>query len=235
MRVLILFLLCLMLSFPADAAERFRYDNMLTVDMMRQYIRKNFPIGSPRDAVQKAFVLQGRGSLRHHPSSKDTEKYLYDINLCKYYVWRWNIAADYDPEGKLKQAYVNGLPVFADAPAWKPLAIEENKRGGKTRLSRMSRDWPQATKGAKQVYYMLLDLDGDYSTIDDQSLLGSGPSRADPANFGALVNYNEVDPWRSVFDDDLADDIYDYKGDCRPADAKYLSKTIMEPQHGVLK
>lgn len=234
MRGLYIIILCLVLSFPADAAERFRYDNVQTIDAMRHYIRKNFPIGTPREAVQKAFVLQGRGSLRHHPSQKGVEKYLYDINLCKYYVWRWNIAADYDPEGKLAQAYVNGLPVYADMPAWKPMEIGQG-RGGKTRLTRMSRDWPQATKGAKQVYYMLLDLDGDYGTIDDQSLLGSGPDRADPANFGKLISYNEVDPWRSIFDDDLADDVYDYKGDCRPADAKYLSKTIMEPQHGVLK
>ena len=233
MRYLLALALSLLLASPAAASERFRYDNIQTLEAMQKYIRKNFPVGSPREAVQKAFVLQGHGSLRHHPSKKGTEKYLYDINLCKYYVWRWNIAADYDAEGKLQQAYVNGLAVFDGAPKWKPLEI--GTRAGKTSLSRMSRDWPQATKGAKQVYFMLLDLDGNYNTVDDQSLRGSGPSRADPADFGGLVSYNEVDPWRSVFDDDLADDIYDYKGDCRPADAKYLSKTIMEPQHGVLK
>lgn len=233
MRYLLALILSLIFASPAAAAERFRYDNILTIDAMQTYIRKNFPVGSTREAVQKAFVVQGHGSLRHHPSQKGTEKYLYDINLCKYYVWRWNIAADYNAEGRLQQAYVNGLAVFDGAPKWKPMEI--GSRPGKTSLSRMSRDWPQATKGAKQVYFMLLDLDGNYNTVDDQSLLGSGPSRADPADFGTLVNYNEVDPWRSVFDDDLADDIYDYKGDCRPADAKYLSKTIMEPQHGVLK
>lgn len=233
MRGILLLALCLLLSSPAIAAERFKYDNIDTIETMQKYIRKHFPIGSTREAVQKAFVTQGRGSLRHHPSQKGVEKYLYDINLCKYYVWRWNIAADYDAEGKLQQAYVNGLPVFSDAPAWKPMQI--GTRVGKTSLARMSRDWPQATKGAKQVFYMLLDLDGNYDTVDDQSLLGAGPSRADPANFGTLVSYNEVDPWRSVFDDDLADDVYEYKGDCRPADAKYLSKTIMEPQHGILK
>jgi hypothetical protein len=234
MRAAVVLLLCLLLSVPAFAAERFKFDNIETLDAMQKYIRRNFPPGSAREDLQKAFVLQGRGSLRHHPSQRNVEKYLYDINLCKYYVWRWNISADFDPEGKLIQAYVNGLPVFPNAPVKKPSDFSSSS-GGKTRLSRMSRDWPQATKGAKQVYYMLLDMDGNDMTLEDQSLVGMGPSRADPANFGQLVKYSEIDPWRSIFDDDLADDIYDYKGDCRKADAQYLSKTIMEPQHGVLK
>ena len=78
----------------------------------------------------------------------------------------------------------------------------------------MQRARPEADRGEKSLAYMLLDLDGDLKTIEDQALLGAGPSRADPQNFGKAINYENVDPWRSIFDNDPADFIADYAGKC---------------------
>ena len=51
------------------------------------------------------------------------------------------------------------------------------------------------------------------------NLVGTGPSRADPANMGKLITYTDVDPWRSIFDFDAADRIVPYQGDCNKADS----------------
>jgi len=235
MRIILVVLAIVLLAPPAPAAERFQFDRIRTVKDMQEFIEKNLPLGTTRAEVQKVFVLQGRGSLRNHPSQKGVEKYLYDINLCHYYVFRWNISADYDEQEKLKQAYVNGLPVFLAGAPGRVLDINAAGTRGNTKLARMWREWPQADKGAKRVSYMMVDLDGDMNTIDDQSLVGVGASQADPADLGYLVAYNDIEPWRSIFDRDLADDVYDYKGDCRAADAKYVRKSLTEPQHSILK
>lgn len=236
MRLLCFLLVALLLLPPAEACaqKRFSFHSVMTVDEMREYIEKNFPLGSKREDLQTAFVLQGNATLKRHPTLEGVEKYLYDINLCEYYVFRWNISADYDKDGKLLQAYINGRPVFIDGRS--PQRVDFAQRSGAgARLMRTWRDWPQAKKGAKRVYYTLLDMDGDMSTIEDQSLAGYGASRADPADFGLLVKYADVEPWRSIYDEDQAIDIYDFKGSCAAADAKFLGRKLMEPQHGVLR
>ena len=71
---------------------------------------------------------------------------------------------------------------------------------------------------------MLFDRDSDLKTTDDQALIGSGPSRPDPANMGKMVVYSEVDPWRSIFDFDIADRIVPYQGNCENADKLFQAQ-----------
>ena len=214
---------------------RFKFENIKTYDDMKAYIEKHFPLGSQRDDLQKAFILQGHGTLKHHPTQKGVEKYLYDINLCSYYIWRWNISADYDDDGRLLQAYLNGIPVF---PAGKPMRVIKpvpKDSAHPLKLVRAYREWPDAKKGAKRVAYMLLDTDGDSSTIDDQALIGVGPSVMDPAHLGQFVRYTDIEPWRSIFDSDDATDIADWQGDCREIENIMMGAALHEPQHAILK
>jgi hypothetical protein len=180
---------------------------------MRGFIERRFPLGSFRDDLRAAFVQQGTATLKTHPTQQGVEKYLYDINLCGYYVWRWNISADYDANGRLLQAYLNALPIFKDGTP-KRTVDKKALPGQKASIFKASRARPEAVNGEKHLAYLLFDRDSDVTTIDDQSLIGAGPSRADPANMGALVTYNDVEPWRSIFDSDKADRILPHPGDC---------------------
>lgn len=231
---LLVFATCGAAAEAADKNKRFSFHDIKTVMEMELFIQDNFPLGTKREELHKTFVLQGNATLKNHPTQTGVEKYLYDINLCNYYVFRWNISVDFDADGLLVQAYINGLPVFLNGRPRKRINFAEH-RGSRVKLSRQYRDWPQADKGAKRLYYTLLDMDSDPNTIDDQALVGYGASRADPADFGKLVKYAEVEPWRSIYDDDQTIEVYDYKGSCKPADAKMIGKTLNEPQHGILK
>lgn len=228
-------LLCASSSAMAQKGEkRFSFHDIKTLMEMEAYIQERFPLGTKREDLRTVLVLQGNATLKNHPTQVGVEKYLYDINLCHYYIFRWNISADFDADGKLVQAYINGLPVFLHGRPRKRIDFSAH-RGGRVKLSREYRDWPQADKGAKRLYYTLLDMDSDMTTIDDQALVGYGASRANPADFGKLIKYAEVEPWRSIYDSDQSIDIYDYKGSCKEADAKMLSKSLRDPQHGLLK
>jgi hypothetical protein len=96
----------------AGSGEPFRFESIVDLGDMRQLIEQRFQPGSPRAVLRATFVTEGKGTLKIHPSQAGVEKYIYDINLCRYYIWRWNISADYDAGGHLIQAYVNGDPVF---------------------------------------------------------------------------------------------------------------------------
>jgi hypothetical protein len=148
------------------------------------------------------------------------EKYIYDIDLCHYYIWRWNISADYDDRGKLLQAYVNGNIVFPDDSP-KKVVSKVAESGKKASIYRAQRPRPEAYKGENSLAFLLFDRDSDLTTKDDQALIGSGPSRADPANMGTMIAYTDVDPWRSIFDFDPADRIVPYAGSCEQADKIY--------------
>ena len=97
----------------AHGQSSFQFESVTTLDDMQRFMRSNFPLGADRASLRKSFIEQGKATLKTHPTQIGVEKYLYDINLCSYYVWRWNISADFDSSGKLLQAYVNGEPVHA--------------------------------------------------------------------------------------------------------------------------
>ncbi len=159
------------------------------------------------------FVEEGGATLIAHPRKAYVEKYLYDINLCSYYVWRWNISADYARHGRLKQIYVNGAPALHGAPL-----AELPKKGP---FYQLTRPRPEAFKGESSLAAIVADRDGNPQTTDDMDILtGVGPMRADPLDMGSAVN-NPGDVWRSIFDSDDAKAIFAYSGDCSAVDAAF--------------
>lgn len=202
---------------PANAQSTFAFESVATLDEMSSLVRTRFPPGTPRSALRQAFVDEGRATLRVWPGDPAVEKYIYDIDLCHYYVWRWNLSADYDASGKLQQAYVNGNAVFASDTSQKAV-LKGAEAGTRASLLQMQRPRPEAYKGESSLGFLLYDRDGDQRTTHDQSLVGAGPSRADPADMGAMTFYTDVDPWRSIFDFDAADRIVPFDGDCGDAD-----------------
>lgn len=217
-RLIAAFVLALVIGIPqlasADTSSPFRFETYQSLDDMQKFVEENFPKGTPRDTLRKTFVDEGGATLKLHPNQAGIEKYIYDINLCSYYVWRWNISADYDNDGNLLQIYLNGLK---DGRVQK--MDEKAPPGKKASIYKAQRPRPEAYKGEKSLGFLLLDKDSDAKTIDDQKLIGAGPSRADPMNMGRMVVYVEVDPWRSLFDSDAADRIVPYAGDCVAVDA----------------
>lgn len=198
------------------------FHDIVSLGDMRQLVSERFQPGTPRQALQDAFVTQGGATLIQHPSFPHIEKYLYDINLCHYYVWRWNISADFDEQDRAAQVYVNGEPVFETGQADRLIPKVEGDEESEERVKIFTgqRPRPEAHKGESSLGYVLMDKDGDLSTEDDQQLIGAGPSRADPLNLGSMRAYTAA-PWRSIFDHDAADRISDYEGDCAAADAAY--------------
>jgi hypothetical protein len=198
---------------PAQANAPFRFESIVDINDMTKFISQKFPLGIDRDTLRRTFVTEGGATLVKHPSGQNTEKYIYDINFCEFYVWRWNISADYDETGKLQQAYMNGIVVFPDGvipPEMPKTGID----GKKAAIIKIFRPRPEARKGEDKLAYLALDRDGDPATINDQRIIGSGPSRADAMNFGTAHFYKEVDPWRSIFDADPAEKIVPAEADC---------------------
>ena len=194
-------------------AEPFRFEAQESLDDMRALVQRQFSGPSTRDQVQAVFVGEGGATLIGHPRRATVEKYVYDINLCSYYVWRWNISADYARNGALKQLYVNGAPALHGARA-----PDLPKKGPFYQLARAR---PEAFKGEKSLAAIVADPDGNPKTTDDMVILtGVGPSRADPLNMGRALNHpGEV--WRSIFDPDKAKTVVPYKGDCGVVDAAF--------------
>ena len=207
-------------ALPAAADPAFAFGSISTLDDMTSLIRTRFPLGTPRADLRHAFVDQGHATLKIKPGAPGIEKYIYDIDLCHYYVWRWNISADYDDGGKLLQAYVNGNIVFPDGSP-KKIVPKTAEPGKKVSVYRGQRPRPEAYKGESSLAFILFDRDSDTATKDDQALMGAGPSRAVPENMGKMFVYSDVDPWRSIFDFDPADHIVPYAGSCEQADKIY--------------
>ena len=189
---------------------------------MSHFLVSRFDSSSTRTELRRLLVDQGEATLIKHPSKPDVEKYIYDINLCRYYVWRWNISADYLGDGTLLRLYLNGEPIFPSG-----LTLDESPKpaaeGEQAVIIRGQRPRPKADKGESSLGFILYDGDSDTTTIDDQLLIGAGPSRADPINMGTMRVYKSVDPWRSIFDFDEATRIVDYDGDCAAVDQFYRS------------
>jgi hypothetical protein len=201
----------------AAGEPRFAFESVSTLDDMSSLIRARFPLATPRSDLRRTFVEEGNATLKVKADAPGSEKYIYDIDLCHYYVWRWNISADYDGSGRLLQAYVNGNIVFPSVSP-KKIVSKIAEEGKKASIYRVQRPRPEAYKGEKSLGFLLLDRDSDPATIDDQALIGAGPSRPDPTNMGKMVAYADVDPWRSIFDFDPADRIMPYQGSCEGAD-----------------
>lgn len=213
----------------ASAESPFTFESVTTLDDMSSMIRAKFPLGTSRADLRRAFVEEGHATLKVWAGDPSVEKYIYDIDLCHYYVWRWNISADYDASGQLRQAYINGNVVFPNGNPNKivPKVAEEGKKAS---IYRVQRPRPEAYKGETSLGFLLFDRDSDQRTTDDQALIGAGPSRADPTNMGKLVTYTDVDPWRSIFDFDAADRIVPYQGDCNEVDKRARTRRNDEAQ-----
>lgn len=214
----VIFFIGASLPLKGQTSQSFRFESFNALEDMQRFMEQKFPLGSSRDSMRKTFVGDGNATLKLHPTQTGVEKYIYDINLCSYYIWRWNISADFDNNGHLLQAYLNGNPVLKDGRPkrdFKQNATPSKKQS----IYRVQRPRPEATKGENSLGFILYDLDSDPKTIDDQALIGAGPSRADPINMGTMIAYREVEPWRSIFDFDNADRIVPYAGDCAKADA----------------
>ena len=217
-------------AIPAGAASGFQFENVASLEDMQQAIQAKFAIGAPRERLREVFVTEGKATLKPNPLHSNIEKYLYDINLCDYYVWRWNISADYDGQGRLQQAYVNGEPVFANGTQKR---TPKDLPAGTPRMLKGTRLRPEATKGESRLYFQAYDA-GSPSQTPSQSLadrfaVGGGPTPADPADMGTIHGYAGVDPWRSIFDWENADVIHPYIGACAAADEKYSKKEVGPP------
>lgn len=199
-------------SLPATAAAPFRFQDYPTLDAMRVYIENNFPLGSKREDLRHAFVDEGKALLVEHPRQKGVEKYILDINLCDHDIFRWNISADYDDNGKLLQAYVNGRFVFMAGKTPFTIPPYAVTKRSKTRMTARIR--PDAPGGKNVLKYWLFDADGDPKTPDDETADGTGLQRADPGYTNQPVEYQKVEPWRSIFDDDDAGPLVNFP-DCK--------------------
>ena len=71
---------------PALAITPFRFENEVSLSAMQALVRQDVPVGSPRQQLQTLFVGQGGATLKTNPTQVGVEKYVYDINLCSYYV-----------------------------------------------------------------------------------------------------------------------------------------------------
>jgi len=196
----------------AEPSKSFRYESFVDFDEMKHFLEKEFPPGSRREALRHTFVADGKGTLITHPSQAGVEKYIYDINLCRYYVWRWNISADYDADGRLLQSYVNGEPIFPTGPQKKDGRVLG--ASGHASILKVKRPRPEADLGERELTFLVIDADSNLKTIDDQVLTGGGPTKTSIAMPGKLHMYSDVEPWRSIFDFDSADHIAPYPGDC---------------------
>jgi len=203
----------------------FTFENVDSLETMQSLLRQGMPAGTSRDGMRRLFVSQGGATLLRHPDHPNVEKYLYDINLCGYYIWRWNISADYDGKGRTTQLYVNGdavYPVRTDDPLTyldeTGKRAGENKPDAKTAIFRVTRPRPEANLGESSLTFIVADEDENPETTDDQFATGAGPSRPDPIDMGNMHAYT-TPVWRSIFDFDDAESIKPWRGDCEKAHA----------------
>ncbi len=196
-----------------SAADRFQFESFVTLDDMRAYLTRTFPLGSDRSDVRRHFVKQGNARMHAHPQRKNIEKYVYDINLCKIYVWRWNISANYTSAGKLTQIYLNGEPIHPSGDKLRdPKAVA--KPGAIQQILKVRKPRPEASKGEKVITFILYDLDKSIKQADDEFIAGAGPSRADPNNLGRMKAYAGLERWRTIFDSEPARAVVLYHGTC---------------------
>ena len=72
----------------ACTESTFTFESVVTLDDMSSLVRAKFPLGTSRANVRRMFVEEGHATLKVKAGDSSVEKYLYDIDLCKYYIWR---------------------------------------------------------------------------------------------------------------------------------------------------
>ena len=77
---------------PASAESAFTFESVMSLDEMSSLVRSKLPLGTSRAVVRHTFVDEGHATLKTRAGSYGIEKYIYDIDLCHYYIWRWNIS-----------------------------------------------------------------------------------------------------------------------------------------------
>ncbi len=211
MRVFSLFF-CLPLLVASAAAQDssgFDFQSNQTLEEMQSTVRSLAPLGADRDDVRSIFLGEGGAELFEHPTEARREKYVVDINICRLYIWRWNISADYNRSDELRQIYVNGERVHRRGPN------ARQWRGNSLMMGFRPR--PDADLGESSLSYLANDLDGDMETWEDRTIWGAGPSRMDPSNMGEMHMYN-TELWRSIFDHDDVTEMQMFRGDCPTVD-----------------
>lgn len=197
---------------PASA-DTFRFEDRASLDEMHGYIAANMPLGSRREDLRRAFVSEGGAALQVHPTRGTSEKYTYNINLCRIHIWRWNISATYDQGGALTQVFINGEAVHSRGDP--PRTPEDTGRDLDQAVIKMGvKPRPQADRGESSITFFLFDTDPASDDIDDEFTAGAGPTRADPANLGRIHAYTDVERWRSIFDDEGDEPLANHPGHC---------------------
>lgn len=200
---------------PGAANAAFKFEQFASLDDVRGYITAHLPLGSARENVRHIFVEEGGARVQSYPGNPTIEKYTYNINLCRTYVWRWNISANYNADGSLTQAFVNGEPVHAAGdPRRSSQAVQ--KPAGRGKIEKGWKHRPEADRGENALAYIRLNLEASSNDVGNKFIIGGGPTRADPANMGALHAYSDVEQWRSIFDDERGEPVHDYSGNCPP-------------------
>jgi len=204
----------MLLTLSVHSAE-FRFPKYVSLEEMRSYLSQNFEKGDDANKLRNIFIDQGGASYYIHPEHPRVEKYIYDINLCRLYVWRWNISADYDENLKLVSLYLNGEPVPGLSDGTNGIVPVANENEVLVeQILRGSRPRPEADLGENSLGFLINDRDASSNRIDDLVIVGAGPSRADPNNLGRMVAYTNVALWRSIFDFDPASSIAQFSEEC---------------------
>jgi hypothetical protein len=204
------------LSFAADA-EGFRFENVPSLEAMHDVVKESLPrSGQKRAAVRRVFVEEGGATLQVNGRWKTVEKYTYNINLCRLYVWRWNISANFNRAGYLTQIFVNGERVYEDGDIqWTSKMAATT--GGTRDIKAMRKPRPQADLGESSLAFLALGVDTRGFVTGDEFVTGAGPTRADPTNLGTIHVYTDIERWRTIFDEEEDEPIHDYAGQCPAA------------------
>lgn len=204
-------LIALLSITPAPAAD-FSFHSVVSLDEMHASLQNAFPLGASRSDL--AATLETAGARHYaHPDLEGVDKWVYDINLCRLYVWRWNISANFDPAGSLTQLFVNGEPLHAAGDEPRDAKAIAAGNGKKQAIYKGSLPRPEADRGESVLAFIMLDVDTGARKASDEFVMGAGPTRADPANLGRMHAYN-TELWRSIFDGDRARSVTDYSGTC---------------------
>jgi hypothetical protein len=194
-------------------AEGFRFESVVSLEAMHDFVKQNIPRPARRAAVRRIFVEEGRATLQVNSRWETVEKYTYNINLCRLYVWRWNISANFNKAGYLTQLFVNGERVYEDGGIqW--TAEMAARTGGIRGMTVMSKPRPQADVGESSLRFLALGVDTRGFVTSDEFITGAGPTRADPMNLGTVHAYADLERWRSIFDEEAGEPVHDYAGKC---------------------
>ena len=192
-------------------AQDFAFAQVTSLSQMEKFLRDNFPLGSGRAKLRS--VMEAAGARRYaHPEQQGVEKYVYDINLCDIYVWRWNISTSSAADGGLTQLFVNGDAIYSRGQ--QPPTVESTARNGATQqILEGHRPRPQASKGENNLAFLMFDVDSGTARVSDEFVTGAGPSNANPHDLGLMHAYL-AERWRTIFDDEPAGSVAQYSGSC---------------------